>query len=392
MDLNKIIRNLLMRFPLFGNVIANLEFIYTTKAVNAPAFTDGSRVYYKQEFIDNYSDAEREFIIAHEILHIVFSHVFRNTGRDQDLLNYVADAIINKILVNAGMTMPEGLVYIEDALDYSVDELYLKYLPKIVEIKKLMDQITYHIDLSELDELIEQMYKNDLNELMDENESIKRTMLGDFENDLQKKAFAGTASLGFEFPSVNVGRSDALLSWRDLLCACIVTPDASTVSFYEIEMDGIIRKEYKSDESNAESEVIIDTSSSMPMKKIKVILRECKNILQTSDLKVGFCDVEFYGWNDIKTEEDIDNLKITGRGGTNFYVMAKSFSSTALNRIVITDGGGAYPLNYPGVLWIILNTHIPTPPPEGIDYIFINENDISAPNNSKELVLNGIKK
>ena len=91
MEIDNIIKRLLIRFPLFGNVIANLEFKFTTEFVPAAAFTDGRCIYYKQEFIDNYSDAEKEFIVAHELFHIALSHVFRNVGRDRDLLNFVED-------------------------------------------------------------------------------------------------------------------------------------------------------------------------------------------------------------------------------------------------------------------------------------------------------------
>lgn len=116
---------------LFGNIIANLNFVYTNSTVPAPAYTDGSNVYYKQEFIDNFTDEEKEFIIAHELFHIVLSHLSRNIGRDKDLLNYVEDAIINQLLFRDGLSMPQGLVDVPDALDYSTDELYMRYLPHL---------------------------------------------------------------------------------------------------------------------------------------------------------------------------------------------------------------------------------------------------------------------
>ena len=179
MEINNIIKTLLVKYPLFGNVIANLQFCFSNDLVPAPAYTNGKCVFYKQDFIDDYTDSEKEFIIAHEIFHIVLSHLFRNVGRDRDLLNFVEDAIINQLLVRDGLTMPEGLVDIPDALDYSVDELYMKYLPKLEEIKEWMNANTFHMEMIALEEWINGMYSKDLEELMDENSIIRNELLYD---------------------------------------------------------------------------------------------------------------------------------------------------------------------------------------------------------------------
>lgn len=391
MEINNIIRNLLVRYPLFGNVIVNLDFSFTNKPVPAPAFTDGRCVFYKQDFIDDYSDDEKEFIIAHEIFHVVLSHLFRNVGRDRDLLNYVEDAIINQLLVRDGLTMPKGLVDIPDALDYSTEELYMKYLPQLQQIKEWMGANTFHMEIADLEAWMNEMYNKDLQDLMGENSSLRNELLEDFEEELKKQAQYGNMALGMEFPSVSVGRAAPLIYWKELLRANIITPDEITTAFYEVEMDGIIKKEGKPDTSYSESEIIIDTSASMSIQKIKVILRECKNILSASQIKVGFCDTEFYGWNDIRNDTDIDNLHITGRGGTDFHVMVESFSKDADNKIVITDGECIFPENRPDILWIILNYSLPfglsNSTRKDINYMFINEKDIPIPTSTKRLIL-----
>ncbi len=392
MEINNIIRNLLIRYPLFGNVIVNLQFKFTNESVPASAFTNGRCIFYKQEFIDDYFDDEKEFIVAHEIFHIVLSHLFRNVGRDRDLLNYVEDAIINQLLVKDGLTMPEGLVDIPDALDYSTEELYMKYLPQLKQIKEWMNANTYHMEISDLEEWVNEVYNQDLQDLMGENSHLRNELLGDFQEELKKQAQFGNMSLGIEFPSVSVERAAPLIYWKELLRANIVTPDEVTTAFYEVEIDGIIKKEEKQDISYAESEIIIDSSGSMSMQKIKAILRECKNILSASQIKVGFCDIEFYGWNEIRNDSDIDNLHIKGRGFTDFTAMAESFSKDADNKIVITDGEGFFPKNCSDVLWIIMNYYLPielfgNSSRKDINYIFINEKDIHVPIDSKELIL-----
>ena len=390
MEISNIVKKLLIRYPLFGNIIANLDFKYTDSPVPAPAFTDGLCVYYKQEFIDEFTDDEKEFVVAHEIFHIVLSHLFRNLGRDRDLLNYVEDAIINQLLVRDGLTMPDGLVDVPDALDYSTDELYMKYLPKLQEIKNWMQSNTYHMELKDLNDILNQMYNKDLQDLMNENSELRNGLLSDFQEELKRSAQYGKQALGLEFPSVKVGKSYPLLSWRKLLEASLVCPSETITSFYEVEMDGVMRKEGKPDYSDSESEIIIDSSGSMDMQKLKVILRECKNILSVSQIRVGFCDTEFYGWKNINCESDIDNLHIIGRGGTDFEKMANSFSSNVDNKIVLTDGYCDFPTDRPDILWIIINYHLPFYLDEkyyssakDVNYIFINEKDIPRPNLDK---------
>lgn len=408
MEISNIINRVLLRYPLFGNVIANLEVKYTNQDVPASAFTDGRTIYYKDEFFEDFDDEEREFIVSHEILHIVLSHIFRNIGKDQDLLNYVEDAIINQLLVRDGLKMPDGLVDVPDALEYSVDELYMKFLPEIKKIKELMGTNTYHMDLSQIS--LEELYNKDLQELMADNFKLRGEMLQNYKTELEMRAQqakvnslgCGKQALGIEFPAVAIGTAKPLLTWQDLLESNLKQPDDESTSFYEVEMDGIIRKETKEEEQQFESEIVIDSSGSMDMTKIKAVLRECKNILSTSRIKVGFCDTEFYGWNDIKTSDDIDKLHIIGRGGTSFYRMAHSFTNEADNKIVITDGYDTFPTDCPDVLWVVINFELPAhlnpnatsrwswlPKVDlsKINFIFIDEEEIYVPDKGKSLLL-----
>lgn len=58
-----------------------------------------------------------------------------------------------------------------------------------------------------------------------------------------------------------------------------------------------------------ESEILLDVSFSVSEVLLRNFLRECKNILQTSNVKVGFFDTKFYGFTKIKSLNDIDNIK-----------------------------------------------------------------------------------
>ena len=124
-------RKMLAKYPRFGSeiAVANIEF-----KENLPyhtAATDGKNVYVDPNYFESLSENERIFIIAHEIMHIKFMHMFRlkdkdGKKRDPDLWNIATDAIINANLERDGFTIKEGYINMPEALNYSAEELYQK--------------------------------------------------------------------------------------------------------------------------------------------------------------------------------------------------------------------------------------------------------------------------
>ena len=108
-------RDMLAKYPRFGSEIAvsNIEF-----KENLPyhtAATDGKNVYVDPNYFESLSEDDRLFLIAHEIMHIKFMHMFRlkdKDGKKRDLYlwNIVTDAIINANLERDGFTIKEGYV------------------------------------------------------------------------------------------------------------------------------------------------------------------------------------------------------------------------------------------------------------------------------------------
>lgn len=375
MDIDKIVSNLLAKYPLFGNTIAKLSFIYDKDEKRAPAYTDGKNVYYTSLFF-MFDDDEKLFTLAHELLHIEFNHIFRNPKRDHDLLNYVADGIINQLLIKDGLKMPDGLVNIPDALNYSVEELYMKYIYLLDQIKKYMQEHTVHISFGiedeenkngnssgsaeEVENSNNKKKKKDdtgsmLRKIMYENKQIRETLLNEFAKQMQSNSW-GNMEGNFSAKLKSVGHNDSDINWKELLEASLTSQSLSKTLYYEVELDGIIRKIKQEEKDISDTEVIIDSSGSMPDGFIKVILSECKRILHDSSLKIRFCDTKNYEWNEICCDEDIDNITVRGRGGTNFSEMAEGFSNDAINKIVITDGYCEYPDECDDILWVIIET------------------------------------
>lgn len=122
-------------------------------------------------------------------------------------------------------------------------------------------------------------------------------------------------------------------------------------NFFQSRIEDVERSE------RAETEVLIDTSGSVSDSLVVCFLRQLKPLLKESKLKVGCFDTSFYGFKEIKSEKDIGNFKIIGRGGTNFELAVKQFSSDPrVNKIVFTDGYDTMSLQdkkYKNIIWIV---------------------------------------
>ena len=67
------------------------------------AATDGKFIYFGKEFLEDLTDREMDFVMMHEIMHVVLRHLERTGDRDHYLFNLASDIVINSsILENAG--------------------------------------------------------------------------------------------------------------------------------------------------------------------------------------------------------------------------------------------------------------------------------------------------
>lgn len=134
-DIDAIKRKLLIKYPTFGSVIANLEFQANKDIVKAG--TNGKVLLYNPKFVSGLSDKERTFLFAHEVCHVAFEHIFRSEGKDKQLWNIATDSVINALLKQDGLPMIDGGVDIPEAVNYDAEEMYNKLLE---EKKKQQEQ------------------------------------------------------------------------------------------------------------------------------------------------------------------------------------------------------------------------------------------------------------
>ena len=62
---------------------------------SSTAYTNGHKIVFNPDFIDDLTDMEVDIVMMHEILHIVLKHCFRGKGLDAERYNIACDIVVN---------------------------------------------------------------------------------------------------------------------------------------------------------------------------------------------------------------------------------------------------------------------------------------------------------
>ena len=426
---------LISKYPRFGAQIASAKLEYNSNLQYHTAATDGKNIYFDPNYLASLNDDDKLFLVAHELMHVKFEHMYRmvdNNGqmRDSVLWNIATDAIINANLQRDGFKIKEGYVNMPEALNFTAEEFYEKLL-KEKQSQQQKDG-NKNKDGSGIDSQEQKQMFGDKKQFVDDHtlwdEAFKKVQQGsnnqDSKNNSEKiepqnsqtrdsKREVDDSKFNekdeFERNRIerkqrtiekfnkyysdaidkitnssttysNIGKSKPVVDWRLILR-------------HELEKDEIIWSQRRSIAENnyayrledneldekAEVEVLIDTSGSISENLVKEFLRQLKPILKDAKLKVGQFDTNFYGFTEIKNERDIDNLEIYGGGGTDFDVAVNSFQSKTSNKIIFTDGEADMPEKKINAIWVVYGIYQIDPP--GGKVIMVDRNKIGHLNN-----------
>ncbi len=425
-DIDSIKRKLLIKYPTFGSVIANLEF---QKSIDiATAGTDGKVLLYNPKFLGDLSEKQQIFIFAHEVCHVAFEHIFRSEGKDKRLWNIATDSVINALLIQDGLPMVEGGVNIPEAINYDAEEMYNKLLE---EEKKKQEQQSQKGNQGQQDKhnnqeqensqgsqgqqdgqnSQEQQEENDIGhdthslwdkaieerkkeqqeqaenkkqeqkqtkkkekteetegkeqekskfteqgerETFKQNKIERRKQLQELSRELANKA-SHEAGDGIQREGKrlsDIGIATPLIDWRKLLRQAIRYDEEYTRKNARMR-NGYFRHRVEQ-LPMPEAEILLDTSGSVSEVLLKNFLRECKNILDNSKVKVGCFNTESHGFTELRKPEDIDNMSFPIGGGTDFNAAVGAFSRKAPNKIIFTDGEADMPREtVRNVIWVV---------------------------------------
>ena len=392
MNLESIKRRLLVKYPFFGSVVASSNFI-AEKSVRT-AETDGQNIYYNPDFIESVTNDQQTFIFAHEICHIAFDHIYRSEGKDEKLWNIAIDAVINAFLKQDKLPMVEGVIDIPEAINFDAEEMYKKLLSEKNQQSnqsqngnsqkqegnqsnggssktsnkeekqpdvghdthsmwtKAVDKKQNKEQENKTNEEIKKLTKLGEKETFKQNKIERKKQLEGLRKSLASQSHGCGNTTNGEIRNItNIGISKPLIDWRKLLKQA-VNYDIDW-SYQNAGIDNGVVTAHLEEIPRTETEIVLDTSGSIDETLLRNFLRECKNILQTSKVKVGCFDTKFYGFTEIKNVSDIDNLPFYGGGGTDFEVAVKAFTRRTENKIIFTDGYANMPSTPMDAIWIV---------------------------------------
>jgi predicted metal-dependent peptidase len=375
---------LLLRHSFFGNLATRLQLINADEWCGTAA-TDGQKFYYNSRFIMMLKPKEVEFLVAHEVLHVVYDHMGRRDHRDPQIWNIADD-----YAVNADLKRHKVGQFIT-----SVPCLYeQKYDGKAAEV--IYDDLMKNVQKIDINDLIDQLLDDHMDGDGEDGESDSdgnkqgkgkgRPKLSDEEKErirqevkqaiinAAQSAEAGQLPLGVE--RLIKQATNPVMPWRELIQTNLTSAIRTDYSWMRPSrrgwhMDAIMPGMTPGEEIDVV--VSIDMSGSISNKQAQQFLGEIGGMMDSFDgYKVHvFCfDTDTYNPQDFSSEnmESIEEYQPMGGGGTDFDCIFTYLKENAIDPkrlIVFTDG---YPCgswgdpDYCDTTWIIHGDPNPNPP------------------------------
>jgi len=113
---------LVLDHPFFGSLLFRLKG-RESRSIKTMA-TDGVSLYWNPEFVETLNAATLTGTLAHEVMHPALHHHVRRSGRDPKRWNIACDYAINPLLIDAGLSLPEGVLLDNRFRGMSAEQIY----------------------------------------------------------------------------------------------------------------------------------------------------------------------------------------------------------------------------------------------------------------------------
>ena len=370
---------LVMSHPFYGALLMHVR-LAVDEACDT-AFTDNERICFGAEFLSNLTSQEVEFVMLHEILHIVLRHCKRGLGYDQFVFNVACDIVVNSTILETfdddvskitlskyGESMhltPDG----KEGRDFTADEVYAM-LMKNQKRTKAMALAAFCDDHSQ--------WKDEEGSSDEQTDWLQRVI--NAAETASKMAGKNAGNLPrFAEELLNRDRNRAL-DWRTLLRTFVEEdicdysfnpPDRrfADSDFFLPDYNGCINSE-----KVKKVLFMIDTSGSIGTKTIHAAYDEIESALEMFSGGVegwlGFFDWEVKPPVPFENTDELRQIRAVGGGGTSFrnlfrYIRKEMKEDPPESIVIFTDGYDRFPEEEVAggipVLWIICGTNVVPP-------------------------------
>lgn len=411
---------ILMNHGFYGLLLMHMRFALDSSIDTAA--TDGMKIYFSPDFMEELSDSELDFVLMHEIMHVALCHCFRGLEHDQQLFNIACDIVVNSNILYSnnmdvksitiskyGVSMNKTPLN-DDGYKYTAEEVYDMLINK-GKIKSNSKNANGSNSQSSSSSGSSTSSKKD----------GKRGKVGssgegsDLDDDLQKqkgwdshekwstlsedkkareewikRVIDAATSIYITESSNNRGNiplfakrivdefKNPQTDWRRLLDE-FISEEVCDYSFNPPDKRYEDSPFYLPDFNDTDIEIsdilfMIDTSGSVNDKALTVAYSEIKGAIDQYDGKLkgwlGFFDAAVVDPIPFSDVEELKKIKAYGGGGTSFhcifdYIKDYMHDNFPKTLVILTDGYAPFPdieetMGIP-VLWLIDNDKV-TPP------------------------------
>jgi predicted metal-dependent peptidase len=375
--------NLLLKQPFYGNLSTRLQLTNADDWCGTAA-TDSVRLYYNSRFIMMLKVKEVEFLVAHEVLHVVYDHIGRLEHRDPSLFNCANDYAVNADLKRHQIgefikTVPA--LYDPKYDGWSSEAIYEDLLKNVEKINlddlidKLLDEHMHDEEDNENgeDQKDREGKSSRVKMTPEQREQARQEMKQAIIN-AAKSAEPGTLPSGVE--RMIDAMTNPVMPWRELiqtnLTSCLkVNYSYMRPSRKGWHSDAIMPGMIPGEEIDVA--VFIDLSGSISKEQARLFISEVSGMINSFDgfkLYLACFDTEVYNPQSFSSEnmDSVDTYELAGGGGTDFTCIFDHLTEESIvpaRLIVFTDG---YPCDswgtedYCDTTWVIHGTTAVKPP------------------------------
>jgi len=361
---------LLLRHPFFGNMATRLRILAADDWLPTAA-VDGRNLYYNTQFFNAMTNKEIEFVVAHEILHMVFDHLTRREDRHPMLYNIAADYKVNNLLVRDRIGEKPKIVdcfqdfqYDSDTSEEIYDKLFEEAKQRGKELQELLDDLDKEGEMLDehLDDANGDGESKEGEEEKDSNgnnvskkrpkyskEELKKIRDEIKEGMMTAAQAAGAGNTPGEIQRMIKELTEPKMNWRELLQQQIQSTIRNDYTFSRPSRKGwhtgavLPGMNYM---DTIDIAIGLDMSGSIGNSQAADFLGEVKGIMdQYKDykIKVWCFDTKVYNEQDFTADggENLEDYEIMGGGGTDFmanWEYMKEQSYVPKKFIMFTDG------------------------------------------------------
>jgi predicted metal-dependent peptidase len=373
---------LLLKHSFFGNLATRLQLINADDWCSTAA-TDGLKFYYNSRFIMMLKPKEVEFLVGHEVLHVVYDHMDRRGDRDPQIHNIACDYAVNADLKKhkVGQFITTVPCLYEQKYDgMPSEQIYDDLMKNIqqIDLDKLIDQM--------IDDHMESSEKGDGEDDGDSKGKGKRPTMSEAEREQMRKdirdaiinaanaADAGSMPAGVERLIKDL--TEPVMNWRELIQTSLTSAIKTDYTWMRPSrrswhMDAIMPGTNPGEEIDVD--IYIDLSGSISHKQGMEFLSEVMGMMDMFDgyrVHVSCFDTSVYNTQEFTSEnmDTVEEYELKGGGGTDFTCIfddLKERGRVPNKLIVFTDGmpfGSWGSEDYCDTLWIIHGSNQIVPP------------------------------